>query len=193
MSPADQHEEEKVQKVLKLINDNPGMKAAKVIQITHASVTCVRCQMKGIPSSSSQKGHNKKLDMPSSEALKEYLLICHALGLGAGINNIVTAANSILQCQGIDSTALRRWAKNWLGREGQFVKTLRSITTVSKVSSCTRSRRYHCSLCWVWSVPKVLGNCRRQHLQLWWDRMYNWYGQQVSCYCSYRLQSCLCR
>jgi hypothetical protein len=106
MGPADQHEEEKVQKALKLIKDNPGMKAAKAARITRASVTRVRRRMKGIPRSSSRGGHNKKLDMPSSEALKEYLLMCHALGKGAGIDNVVAAANSILRCQGINSTTL---------------------------------------------------------------------------------------
>jgi hypothetical protein len=108
------------------------MKAAKAARITRASVTRVLRRIQGIPRSSSRGGHNKKLDMPSSEALKEYLLMCHALGLGAGIDNVVTAANSILRCQRIDSTASHRWAKNWLGREGQFVKTLRSTPLSAK-------------------------------------------------------------
>jgi hypothetical protein len=114
MGPANQHKEEKVQKALKLIKDNPGMKAAKAARIMHASIICVRRRIKGIPHSSSRGSHNKKLDMPSSEALKEYLLMCHALSKGAGIDNIVTTANSILRCQGINSTASRRWAKDWL-------------------------------------------------------------------------------
>jgi len=79
MSSANQHEEEKVQKALKLINDNPGMKAAKAAQIMRASVIRIQHRMKGIPHSSSQGDHNKKLDMPSSEVLKEYLLMCHTM------------------------------------------------------------------------------------------------------------------
>ena len=96
MGPADQREEEKVQKALKLIKDNPGIKAMKATRITRASVTHVQRRIKGIPRSSSRGGHNKKLDMLSSEALKEYLLMYYALGKGADIDNVVAAANSIL-------------------------------------------------------------------------------------------------
>ena len=41
MGPADQHEEEKVQKALKFIKDNFRMKIVKAAQITYASVTCI--------------------------------------------------------------------------------------------------------------------------------------------------------
>ena len=67
-----------------------------------------------------------------SEALKEYLLMCYALGKGAGIDNVIAAANLILRCQGINSTASRRWAKVWLQREYQFIKILQSTPLSSK-------------------------------------------------------------
>ena len=105
MPPSDQHEEEKVLAALDLIRQNKGMKAAEAARITRASYPRVLRRLKGVPRSSSRGGHNKKLDIPSSEALKEYLLMCHALGKGAGIDNAVEAANSILRCQGSDATA----------------------------------------------------------------------------------------
>jgi hypothetical protein len=33
------------------------------------------------------------LDEPESKALREYLLMCHTMGWGANINNIIAAAN----------------------------------------------------------------------------------------------------
>ena len=86
MPPRDQHEEEKV------------LAATEAARITRASYPRVLRRLRGVPRLSSRGGHNKKLDMPSNEALKEYLLMCHALGKGAGIDNAVKAVNSILRC-----------------------------------------------------------------------------------------------
>jgi hypothetical protein len=38
----------------------------------------------------------------------------------------IAAANSILRHQGLESIASRKWAKAWLSREHEFLKTLRS-------------------------------------------------------------------
>ena len=81
------------------------MKAIDAVRQTRASYHRVIRRLNGVPRSSSRGGHNRKLDMPSTEALKEYLLMCHALGKGAGIDNLVAATNSILRCQGSDATA----------------------------------------------------------------------------------------
>jgi hypothetical protein len=97
MPPSDQHEEEKVLAAFDLIRKNPGIKAAEAACTTRASYYRVIRRLSGVSRSSSREGHNKKLDMPSTEALKEYLLMCHALGKGAGIDNLVAATNSILR------------------------------------------------------------------------------------------------
>jgi hypothetical protein len=102
MPPTDQHKEEKVLSALDLIRQNKGMK------IMRAAYPRVLRRLKGVPRSSSRGATTRKLDIPSSEVLKEYLLMCHALGKGAGIDNAVEAANSILWCQGSDATASRR-------------------------------------------------------------------------------------
>jgi DDE superfamily endonuclease len=126
MSPSDQHEEKKVQDALALIQKNPGMKAAEAARTTRASYWRLTRRLRGIPRSSSRGGHNKKLEEPETKALREYLLMCHTMGRGANIDNTIAAANSILRYQGAEATASKRWAKAWLSREHEFLKTLRS-------------------------------------------------------------------
>ena len=81
------------------------MKATDAARQTRASYHRVIRHLNEVPRSSSRGGHNRKLDMPSTEALKEYLLICHALGKGADIDNLIAATNSIIRCQGSEATA----------------------------------------------------------------------------------------
>ena len=64
MPPADQHEEEKVQRALKLLHENRGMKIATVVRQTRAIYNRVRRRLKGIPRSSI-RGGRKKLNVPS--------------------------------------------------------------------------------------------------------------------------------
>jgi hypothetical protein len=75
MTPCDQHEEDKVQRALDLIRQNPEIKIANATRQTHAIYYRVTRRLNGIPRSSSRGGHNKKLDEPESKALKEYLLM----------------------------------------------------------------------------------------------------------------------
>ena len=85
MPPSDQHEETKVQDALALLGENPKMKASEAAR-----------RLRGVSRSSTRGGHNKKLDEPESKALREYLLVCHTMGRGANIDNIIAAAISIL-------------------------------------------------------------------------------------------------
>ena len=98
MPPADEHEEQKVQKALALLRENPGMKIAEAARRTHASYDRVRRRKQGRQRSSSRGGHNKELNIPSSSALKEYLLMCHGIGHRASIDHVITSANLILRC-----------------------------------------------------------------------------------------------
>ena len=99
MPPADQHEEQKVQQALELIRQNPGIKLAEAARQTRASYPRLLRRNNGIPRSLSRGGHNKKLNKLKSGALKEYLLMCHGMGRGAGLEHVVAAANSILRHQ----------------------------------------------------------------------------------------------
>jgi hypothetical protein len=126
MPPSDEHEERKVQEALDLIRKNPSIKATQAARETRASYPRVLRRLKGIPRSSTRGGHNKKLGVPETVVLREYLLMCHSMGRSASIDHIIAAANSILRCQGEETTVSRRWAKDWLIREHEFLKTLRS-------------------------------------------------------------------
>ena len=99
------------------MKDNPRIKAAKAARITRASVTRVRRWIKGIPCSSSQGGHNKKLDMLSLEALKEYLLMCYALGKGASIDNVLLLQTRFYNIK--ESTRLPRVDRRRTSYEGK--------------------------------------------------------------------------
>jgi hypothetical protein len=126
MSSDAAHEETKVQRAMALLQKHPEMKASKAARQTRASYPRLIRRLKGIPPSNSRGGHNKKLGEPQTWALKDHLLMCHALGRSASIDHIIASANSILRCDGSDATVSRRWAKRWLVREKAFVKTLKS-------------------------------------------------------------------
>jgi hypothetical protein len=96
MTLSDEHKEKRVQDTLALMRENPRMKATKAARQSRASYSRVLRKIKGVPRSSSHEGHNKKLDKPKSKVLREYLLICHSIGRGAGIDNVIALANSIL-------------------------------------------------------------------------------------------------
>ena len=108
MLPADEFKEKKVQDALALLQENPGMKATITVQQTCASYYWLIRWLQGILCSSSWEGHNKKLDEPSTEALKDYLLMCYSLGKGASINNIITSANSIPWCNSLMGTVSQK-------------------------------------------------------------------------------------
>jgi len=120
------HEETKIEHAMALLQKHPEMKAAKAARKTRASYPRLIRRLKGVPPSNSRGGHNKKLAGPQTWALKDHLLMCHALGRSTAIDHIIASANSILRCDGSDTTVSRRWAKRWLDREKAFVKTLRS-------------------------------------------------------------------
>ena len=100
------------QDALALLRDNPRMKATVAARLCRASYHRVIRRLHGTLRSLSRRGHNKNLDLPFTAALKEYLLVCYSLGKGAGIDNCVAAANSILRCNSSKGTATRNWTKN---------------------------------------------------------------------------------
>jgi hypothetical protein len=126
MPPNADHEELKVQEALQLMKENPEMTAAEAARQTRAPYERLRRRRRGVPASSSRGGQNKKLGEPETRALREHLLMCHALGKSASIDIVIASANSVLRCIGSDKTVSRRWTKRWIISQKDFLKTLRS-------------------------------------------------------------------
>ena len=79
MPLSDQHEKEKVFAALDLIRQNKRIKVAEVAQITRVSYICALRRLKEVSRLTSQRDHNKKIDIPFNKKLKEYLFMCHPL------------------------------------------------------------------------------------------------------------------
>jgi hypothetical protein len=108
MPPADEFDEIKVQKAIELLRNNPGMTKAAAARQCRAAYHRLDRRLKGIRRSSSRGGHNKKLDVPSTAALKDYLLMYHLLGRGTSIDNCVATTNSILRYNSSTGTTNRQ-------------------------------------------------------------------------------------
>jgi hypothetical protein len=108
------HEEIKVQKALELLKNNPGITRKEACHILRATYGRVTRWLQGIRALHTRGGHNKKLIVPQSEALKDYIEMCYAIGRSANIEVVVASANSILRCNGSMAIVLRRWAKQWI-------------------------------------------------------------------------------
>ena len=78
------------------------------MQQTRAIYDRVRRRLNGTSRLASRGDYNKKLNVPFTAALKEFLLMCHALGRPANIENVVAGANSILRLNGEEGTANRK-------------------------------------------------------------------------------------
>jgi len=125
MPPKQDHEEIKVQKALELLKNNPGMTRREACHISRAAYGRVTRRLQGIRGSHTRGGHNKKLAVPQSEALKDHIEMCYAMGRSANIEVVVASANSILRCDGSMDTVSRRWAKGWIKQNHEFIYTLR--------------------------------------------------------------------
>jgi len=114
MPPKQDHEEIKVQKVLELLKNNPGMTRREACHISRAVYGRVTYRLQGIRGSYTRGRHNKKLVVPQSEALKDHIEMCYAMGRFTNIEVVVASANLILRCDGSIDTVLRRWVKGWI-------------------------------------------------------------------------------
>jgi len=96
MPPKRDHEEEKVRKALDLLKNNPGMSRREACHEVRTAYSRVTRRLKGIPSSSTRSGHNKKLQGPQSKALKDYIFIYYIIRRFININIVVISINLIL-------------------------------------------------------------------------------------------------
>jgi hypothetical protein len=108
MPPKQDHEEVKVQKALELLKNNPGITRKKACHISCATYGRVTYRLHGILGSHTRGGHNKKLALPRSEALKDHIKMCYTMGHSANIEVIVASTNSILRCNSSTDTVLRQ-------------------------------------------------------------------------------------
>jgi hypothetical protein len=97
MPPKQDHEEIKVQKALELLKNNPGITRKEACHILRTTYSRVTRRLQGIRASHIHRGHNKKLTVPQSKALKDYIEIYYAIGHSANIEVVVASANSILR------------------------------------------------------------------------------------------------
>jgi hypothetical protein len=81
------------------------MKIATAVWQTRVIYDRVRRRLKGISRSLARGGYNKKLNVPLTAALKDYLIMCYSIGRSCFIDATVAAANSILRCNGEKETA----------------------------------------------------------------------------------------
>jgi hypothetical protein len=100
------------------------MTRKEACHISRAAYGRVTRQLQGIRASHMRGGHNKKLAAPQSEALKDHIEMCYAIGRSANIEVVVASANSILRCDSSMATVSRRWAKRWIQQNHEFIHTL---------------------------------------------------------------------
>jgi hypothetical protein len=108
MPPKQDYEEIKVQKALELLKNNPGMTRKEACHISRATYGRVTRRLQGIRASHMRGGHNKKLAVPQSEALKDHIEMYYTIGRSANIEVVVASANLILRCNGSMAIVLRR-------------------------------------------------------------------------------------
>jgi hypothetical protein len=102
------HEEIKVQKALELLKNNPGMTRREACHISYTIYSRVTRRLQGIRGSHIREGHNKKLIILQSEALKDYIKMCYAIGRSINIEVVMASINSILRYDGSIDTVSRR-------------------------------------------------------------------------------------
>jgi predicted DNA binding protein len=91
------HEEIKVQKALELLKNNPRITQKEACYISRAIYSRVTRRLQGIRALHIRRGYNKKLTVPQSKALKDYIEMCYAIGRSTNIEVVIASANSILR------------------------------------------------------------------------------------------------
>ena len=77
------------------------MKLSEAARAKYAPYYRVYRRSRGLLASNTRRGTNKKLVVPQSNALKDYLLIYSMLGKPTAINDVIAAVNSILRIKGV--------------------------------------------------------------------------------------------
>ena len=118
-------EEVAIQKALAAMDNNSllkGREAAKLFGANYDRLMCRRC---GRPASSTRSGHNKKLEEPADNALKDYLVMLYHAGTPPNTAHVQHAASILIATLSRDHKAASR-TKRWMVRQREYLKTLRT-------------------------------------------------------------------
>jgi len=78
------------------MDDDPTLKGTKAAANFGVPYQRLMARRLGRPASHTRGGHNKKLDYPQDDALKEYILMLQYSGRGANLDKICAAAGKLL-------------------------------------------------------------------------------------------------
>ena len=82
---------------------------------------------RGRPASNTRGGHNKKLDVPQDQALRDYLMMLAGAGTEANLAKVKNAASRLLYYESGNptKTVSRRWIKAWMVHNNKHLKILK--------------------------------------------------------------------
>jgi hypothetical protein len=91
MPPKIDYTEAAVQKVMAAIDANPWLKGTTAVQQFGAPYNQLIAHQRGRPASNTREGHNKKLNIPQNQALRDYPIILTGAGTEANVNSTSVA------------------------------------------------------------------------------------------------------
>ncbi|OCK99339.1 uncharacterized protein K441DRAFT_673656 [Cenococcum geophilum 1.58] len=113
MPPKIDYAEAAVQKAMAAMDANPRLKGTTAAQQFGAPYDRLMARRRGRPASNTRGGHNKKLDVPQDQALRDYLMMLAGAGTEANLAEVKNAASRLLYYESGDptKTVSRRWTK----------------------------------------------------------------------------------
>ena len=85
-----------MQKAMAAMDANPRLKGTTAAQQFGASYDRLMAYQRGRPASNTRGGHNKKLDVPQDQALRDYLMMLAGAGTEANLAEVKNAASRLL-------------------------------------------------------------------------------------------------
>ena len=113
MPPKIDYAEAAVQKAMAAMDANPRLKGTTAAQQFGAPYDRLMAHQQGHPASNTRGGHNKKLNMPQDQALRDYLMMLARANTEANLAKVKNAASKLLYYESGDptKTVSRRWIK----------------------------------------------------------------------------------
>ncbi|KAI0995404.1 hypothetical protein K3495_g12775 [Podosphaera aphanis] len=114
------------------MRENPNAKTAQVARQCKCQYSLLYNRSRGIKTSSSRGGHNRKLSEPEDQALQDYLLLLHYAGTPTNLLELEKAANRLLFFKGKGEIVSARWSARWMKHHPGFSKQLRAKLMATK-------------------------------------------------------------